>query len=275
VESGRVRNVLSIAGSDPSGGAGIQADLKTFAALGVYGCAVPAVLTAQNTRGVSRVFALPPDFLEAQLEDVLQDIRIDAVKIGMLGGRAAVQTVSEVLRRHSVPVVVLDPVLRASTGATLLDADAIATLRDELLPLTTLVTPNAAEAGVLLGREATTSVAEAADAARALVRLTLRGALVTGGHVGTGELCSDVLCWDGEITRYDVPRVPHDNHGTGCTLSSAIAAYLALGEPIDSACALAQRFVAAAMSASERLSAGRGKAPLWHSAPWPVSQGLV
>lgn len=260
----RVPNVLSIAGSDPAGGAGIQADLKTFAALEVYGCAVPAVLTAQNTRQVSRVFGLPGDFLEVQLRTLFDDVQIDAVKIGMLGSRDAVVIVARTLREYRPPTVVLDPVLRASTGAALLDDDALAALRCELLPLTTLVMPNAAEAGALLGRAAPRTVSDAESAAADLCRHGARAALVTGGHLELADVSTDVLHSDGEVTRFDIARVPHDNHGTGCTLSAALAAYLARGESLKNACALAQRFVASAMRESDRLAVGRGRSPVWH-----------
>jgi hydroxymethylpyrimidine/phosphomethylpyrimidine kinase len=264
---GATRNVLSIAGSDPSGGAGIQADLKTFAALGVYGCAIPAVLTAQNTRGVSSTYGISAGFLTEQLKAVFDDIRIDAVKIGMLGSATAIIAVAEALRRYPVPVVVLDPVMRASTGAPLIDEDAVRVLRGELFPMATLITPNSREAGILLGTDAPQSASEMAAAAIALSRFGAEGALVTGGHVGDADVVTDLLYWSGEITRFDSPRQSADNHGTGCTLSAAIAAYLARGESVASSCSLAQRFVGAAMAAADQLRVGSGTPPLWHRAP--------
>jgi hydroxymethylpyrimidine/phosphomethylpyrimidine kinase len=261
--SGRVPNVLSIGGSDPSGGAGIQADLKTFAALGVYGCAAVTALTAQNTLGVSAILATPTDFLRQQIDAVFSDVRIDAVKIGMLGSADAVRTVAASLREHRPPCVVLDPVARSSTGASLLDADAVGALRDELLPVVTLVAPNAAEAGVLLGRAAPRTIAEARDAAAVLAAIGPAAALVTGGHLEALDVCTDVLHHEASTWELHVPRVMSSGtHGTGCTLSSAIAALLASGHDLHAACGGAQRFVAAAIRASAELRVGRGVTPL-------------
>lgn len=262
-------NVLSIAGSDPSGGAGIQADLRTFAALGVYGCAVPAALTAQNTMGVSGIFQVPSDFLEQQLDTVFSDVHVAAVKVGMLGSADAVRAVAAALRRYRPGFVVLDPVLRASTGAPLLEPDAIGVLRDELFPLATVITPNAAETGALL-REPLPRVADAAAAAAAAARLgtvARCAVLVTGVLDDRGEpdraMSVDVLYHDGKTEELRVPRVESRNtHGTGCTLASAVAAYLALGRDLRSACAAAQQFVARAIAAGSRLHVGRGAGPV-------------
>ena len=261
--SSRVPNVLSIAGSDPSGGAGIQADLKTFAALGVYGCAVLTALTAQNTVEVSAVLPVPADFLRRQLEAVFTDVRVDAVKIGMLGAADAVRAVAAILRVYRPAFVVLDPVLRATTGAPLLDTDALVALRDELLPLVTVVTPNADEAGALLGIAAPRSVAEARAAASLLVARGVGAALVTGGHLADAEASVDVL-HDGRVVReLRVPRVPSAGiHGTGCTLSSAVAALLAQGRELPQACAEAQQFVAASITRGADLRVGRGVGPV-------------
>lgn len=261
--SSRVPNVLSVAGSDPSGGAGIQADLKTFAALGAYGCAVITALTAQNTVELSAVFPIPPEFLSLQLEAVFTDIQVDAVKIGMLGSADAVRAVAAVLRVYRPAFVVLDPVLRASTGASLLDSDALDVLRGELLPLVTVVTPNADETGALLGIAAPRSVAEAREAANLLTELGVGAALVTGGHLADTEFSVDVL-HDGHVVReLRVPRVPiAGTHGTGCTLSSAVAALLALGHGLPRACAEAQQFVAASIARGGDLQVGRGVGPV-------------
>ena len=260
---GTVRNVLSIAGSDPSGGAGIQADLKTFAALGVYGCAAVTALTAQNTMGVFGVFPVPGEFLRQQLDAVFADVRIDAVKIGMLGSAAAIRTIAEVLRIHQPRFVVLDPVLRATTGAQLLATDAIATLCDELLPLVTLVTPNATEAGALVGVNAPRTVTGARDVAALLVKRGARAVLITGGHLEDDAHSVDVLHDGLRIYTTSVERVPAgDTHGTGCTLSSAIAALLARGRALPEACAEAQQFVADAIVRSVDLSAGDGARPV-------------
>lgn len=258
-----VPNLLSIAGSDPSGGAGIQADLKTFAALGVHGCAVIAALTAQSTRGVTAVWPVPAAFLAQQLETLLADVHVAAVKIGMLGTADAVHTVAEVLRRRAMSFVVLDPVMMASAGGRLLDAGGIDALRRELLPLATLVTPNTEEAGILLGRAAPRSVDEARRAALALHEAGAARVLVTGGHLVAGEECVDVLYDDGRLTELRTARVAGPGtHGTGCTLSSAIAALLAQGIALPEACARAQRFVAAGIAASGALAVGAGRGPV-------------
>lgn len=265
----RTPTVLSIAGSDPSGGAGIQADLKTFAALGVYGCAVPVALTAQNTRGVSDVMFVGVDFIARQIDVVLEDITVDVVKIGMLGTAATVRVVAEALRRHSIGTVVLDPVLRASEGAhgnapgELLDEDGLAELRASLLPLATIVTPNTYEAGVLARTQSPTSVEAAEITARAIHAFGVRNVLVTGGHLDH-ELSSVDVLFDGARTvRFAVPRVRDARvHGAGCTLSSAIAALLARGRTVDEACEKGQRFTAAAIVAAETLTVGGGARPV-------------
>ena len=258
-----VPNVLSIAGSDPSGGAGIQADLKTFAALGVFGCAAITALTAQNTVRVSGVLAVPADFLRAQLESVFTDIDIAAVKIGMLGNADAVHVVAEALRRHRPPFVVLDPVFHASTGASLLDSTALEALWNELLPLVSVVTPNAFEAGALLGIGAPRSVGDAAAAAERIVARGVRAALVTGGHLERRDICIDVLHDGNAVAEFRVPRVEAaGTHGTGCVLSSAIAAFVANGMSLHAACASAQRVAAESVARSVELRVGHGVGPV-------------
>ena len=259
-----VPNVLSIAGSDPSGGAGIQADLRTFAALGVYGCAALTALTAQNTIVVSAVFPVPADFVRQQLEAVFSDIELSAVKIGMLGSLAAARVVAGILRAYSPPFVVLDPVMRAGTGAILLEDDALLALRDELMPLATIVTPNAFEAGMLAGTPAPRSVSEAHDAAQRLVAHGARAVLVTGGHLDEPDVSVDVLHTGSDTFEYRVPRIAATRtHGTGCTLSSAITALLACGHALPDACERAQRFVADAIARRDELDAGHGAAPVY------------
>jgi hydroxymethylpyrimidine/phosphomethylpyrimidine kinase len=259
----RVPNVLSIAGSDPSGGAGIQADLKTFSALGAYGCAAPTALTVQNTIEVSRVFPVPPDVVRGQIEAVFADVRIDAVKVGMLGSRDAVCVVADILRSVRPPVVVVDPVLRASSGARLIDDESIRVLVSELLPLATVVTPNTCESAVLLGIPEPRSLDAARLAAGRLVAAGVRAALVTGGHLDDAEFAVDVL-HDGQTVReLRAPRVTMATlHGTGCTLSSALAVFLARGLPIGDACAAAQRFVAESIARGGELTVGRGAGPV-------------
>lgn len=257
-----VPNVLSIAGSDPTGGAGIQGDLKTFAVLGVHGCAVPAALTAQSTSGVHAVLPVPASFVTLQLEVLLDDVDVAAVKIGVLGNAAVVRAVAAVLRRYAPAHVVLDPVLRAGVGGTLLDDGGLEALRDELLPLVHLVTPNAMEAGALLGVAAPRTAEETGHMAERLVALGAGSALVTGGHLRDAALCVDVLATADGLHAFRTTRVPGGGaHGTGCTLSSAIAALLARGWTLPAACAEAQAVVAQAMYDSPQLSVGHGPGP--------------
>lgn len=242
--------VLSIAGSDPSGGAGVQADLRTFAALGVDAGAVIAVLTAQNAREVLAVLAVPADFITLQIDAVFAESDIAAVKVGMLGDASTVRAVAAALRAHHPRHVVVDPVLRSTSGAPLLAPAAVEVSRHELLPLATVVTPNAAEAGVLLERAAPASLREMREAAEALCALGPMWALVTGGHVAAGADCVDVLAGAPGIHELRTPRIPGaDRHGTGCVLSSAIAAHLARGWDVPRSCAAAQGFVAAMLVA--------------------------
>jgi hydroxymethylpyrimidine/phosphomethylpyrimidine kinase len=268
-----VPNVLTIAGSDPSGGAGIQADLRTFAALGVFGCAAVSLLTAQNTHEVTGFLATPADFVTLQLETLFADVAIDAVKIGALGNAPVVSAVAGALRSQQIANVVLDPVVRAGNGAPLLDDAGVAALHRELLPLVLLVTPNAAEAGILARMPAPVGREDARDVARALHAAGAENILLTGGHIDDGRDCVDLL-FDGEhFHELRVPRVPTERlHGTGCTLSSAIAALLARGLSLPDACAEAQRFVAAAIDESGRLDVGHGARPLHQMAGlWSTS----
>ena len=254
---------LTIAGSDPSGGAGLQADLKTFAALDVYGAAVVAALTAQNTCGVRARLDVAPDFVAAQLDAVLDDLPVGAVKTGMLGRAAIVDVVAERLaaRRPRLPLVV-DPVLAATSGDPLAEPGLAARLAERLLPLATLVTPNLAEAEALVGRRVGTP-AEMRDAARALVDRGARAALVTGGHLP--DDARDVL-FDGaayhDLVAARVPISP--THGTGCTLSAAVAANLARGLDLVAAVTDAKTFVGRALVAARPV--GRGAVPLDHGA---------
>jgi len=252
---------LSIAGSDPSGGAGIQADLKTFAAYRVYGAAVLTALTAQNTRGVRGVQIVPSAFIGAQLDAVLDDLAVHAIKTGMLADDASVRAVAERLARVPAIALVVDPVLVSTSGHALADASTVPALRDALLPLAHLVTPNLAEAEALLAAPVR-SRADMQDAARALVALGARAALVKGGHLEGSAY--DVLYANGRITELDAPRIAVDStHGTGCTLSAAVAAGLARGEPLAAAVARAKRYVS--RSLARALAVGKGLRPLDHS----------
>lgn len=248
--------LLTIAGSDSGGGAGIQADLKTFAAHRVYGMSVITAVTAQNTRQVTAVEVLPPAMVVAQIDAVLGDIGADAVKIGMLANAEIVGAVAGALRRHGVETVVLDPVMVAKSGDALLADEAVAALRDELLPLATVVTPNLPEAERLAGQPVA-SESERLAAARALAA-SGPAVLLKGGH-GLGDEVVDLL-WDGrEVHRFRHARQPTSStHGTGCTLSSAVAARLAWGEPLADAVRGAIVYLQGAIRAAYPLGHGHG-----------------
>jgi hydroxymethylpyrimidine/phosphomethylpyrimidine kinase len=257
--------VLTIAGSDPSGGAGVQGDLKTFAALGAYGCAVVTLLTAQNTLGVIGVFPVAADVVRAQLDSVLDDVTVGAVKIGALGTADVVRVVADALRTRSVPFIVVDPVIRSSSGATLLDDEAVAAMRSCLLPLATVITPNRAEAGVLLEAHAPNSTADALDVASLLLHLGPKVAVVTGGDAD--ERMSTDVVGDGDgVWLLESERVPTRNdHGTGCAFSSAIAVGLATHGDVTEALRDAKAFVTAALLSADTLSIGLGRGPVNHS----------
>lgn len=248
----RMVPVLSIAGSDPGGGAGIQADLRTFALHGVYGCAAITALTVQDPQSVHEVRPVDAEFVARQMNGVFDALDIRAVKTGMLATGAVVRAVARVLRSAAAPHIVVDPVMRATAGAPLLDDDGLDAMRTALLPVTSVLTPNGAEVAALLGTPPPDTVAAMRAAAAALRRFGPRWVLVTGGHVAAGDACVDVLAGPDGVVELRVPRVPTAGmHGSGCTLSSAIAARLALGETVPDACARAQRFVAAAIAAAE------------------------
>jgi hydroxymethylpyrimidine/phosphomethylpyrimidine kinase len=254
---------LTIAGSDSSGGAGIQADLKTFHALGVYGTSAITALTAQSTRGVSGIFPVDAAFVALQIDTTVEDIPPDAVKTGMLATAAIVEIVADAAERHRFPAFVVDPVMVATTGARLLADDAVDAVRARLLPLATLATPNAPEAGVLLGRTVETPDDQEA-AARALVdQLGARAALVKGGDL-EGKTLTDVL-YDGErVEIFRDPRiVTTSTHGSGCALASAIAALLARGETLDAAVARARAWVRRGIETAPPLGHGRGPLDLF------------
>ncbi|MEO7083697.1 MAG: bifunctional hydroxymethylpyrimidine kinase/phosphomethylpyrimidine kinase, partial [Gemmatimonadaceae bacterium] len=227
-------SVLSIAGSDPSGGAGIQADLKTFAAFSVYGTAAITAVTAQNSRAVAGVLPIDAAFVRLQLQTAFDDAEFDAIKIGMLGNADVAAAVADAIASNGNENIVLDPVLMSTSGRSLLEGDGVDVLRERLFPLALLVTPNASEAGVLLDRAAPTSIDEMHQASHDLLALGSRWVLVKGGHVGDGNLSVDVLCGrNGETHELRVPRVVGAGwRGTGCTLSSAIAALVATGHDV-------------------------------------------
>ena len=257
--------VLSIAGSDSGGGAGIQADLKTFAALGCYGMTAITALTAQNTLGVRAIHGVPPQMLRDQIDAVVEDLGVHAVKIGMLHSPDIVQAVAAAIDRHALARVVLDPVMVATSGAVLIDNPAIAALVRELFGRAVLVTPNLDEAALLVGRPLDSEQAMEA-AAHELLAKGARAVLLKGGHLA-GDVVSDVLITQDGVTHWmRGPRIHSANtHGTGCTLSSAIAAYLALGQPLLEAVKAARVYVRAALQAGAQVKTGAGSGPLNHS----------
>ena len=258
-----IRNVLSIAGSDPSGGAGIQADLKTFAAHGAYGMAVITALTAQNTRGVSAVHVPPVDFLVAQIDSIFADVEVHAVKLGMLATAQIAAAGAERLAAQGARNEVLDPVLVATSGDSLGAPGVVEAMLEKLFPVATLVTPNLPEAARLTGSAEPVDEAAQEQLAR---QLAARGpaVLVKGGHF-SGDSAADVLVDDGRVTWVRAPRVATKNtHGTGCTLSSAIAARLAQGASLAQAVSDAKEWLTLALRHADELSVGHGHGPVHH-----------
>jgi hydroxymethylpyrimidine/phosphomethylpyrimidine kinase len=271
----RLPIALTVAGSDSGGGAGIQADLKTFAALGVYGASAVTALTAQNTQGVEAIHYPPPEIVRAQIDAILEDFDVVAVKIGMLGNAEIASVVAERLpsplgaSRHLRPrgegrraFVVYDPVMTASSGDALSAASCIDAVRNALLPLVDCLTPNLAEAAALLGKPVAQSEADMARQGEALLKFGLRAVLMKGGHLESEEAI-DLLVTEGDIHRFAAPRLLSKNlHGTGCTLSSAIVANIVLGAPLSEAVAAAKAFVRQAIERSRDVVLGSGAGPL-------------
>ncbi|NQW02242.1 MAG: bifunctional hydroxymethylpyrimidine kinase/phosphomethylpyrimidine kinase [Rhodospirillales bacterium] len=255
---------LTIAGSDSGGGAGIQADLKAFSALGVYGTSVITAITAQNTRAVTAVHGVPVDIIAAQIDAVFDDIAVNAVKIGMLATAETIGTVAAGLKNKSVPVV-LDPVMIAKSGDALLQADAVAALRSQLLPIADLLTPNLPEAAVLLDAAPAKNTDELEAQGRALLALGPAAVLMKGGHA-EGPECVDLLILkDAAPIAYRAPRINTKNtHGTGCTLSAAIAAGLAKGLTLPEAVKEAHAYLHGAIAAADGLGVGSGHGPVHH-----------
>jgi hydroxymethylpyrimidine/phosphomethylpyrimidine kinase len=256
--------VLSIAGSDSGGGAGIQADLKTFSALGCYGMTAITAITAQNTQGVRAIHGVPPDLLKAQIEAVVEDIGVDAVKIGMLHSPEVVQVVAWAIRYYGLKKVVLDPVMVATSGDRLIAEETVQVLVKELFPLVGVITPNLDEAELLLGH-AITGVNALEPAGAELLALGAKAVLLKGGHL-RGDQVVDVLLQPGLPTlRMATTRIESRNvHGTGCTLSSAIAAYLALGLDLVQAVTQARSYILKAIAAGADVRTGHGHGPLNH-----------
>ncbi len=255
---------LTIAGSDSSGGAGIQADLKTFAALGVYGASVITALTAQDTRGVSAIHAVPPEFVTAQIDAVFGDLDVGAVKIGMVAQSSTIEAIAASLRRYAPRHVVLDPVMVATSGDRLLAEDAVEALRTKLIPRACLITPNLPEAAALLGEDVATQAADIERQGRRLLSMGCPAVLIKGGH-GAGDESVDYLIEAKRTIAFAAPRLATKNtHGTGCSLSSAIAADLSKGEDIETAVGNAKSWISAAIAAADRLTVGHGRGPIHH-----------
>jgi hydroxymethylpyrimidine/phosphomethylpyrimidine kinase len=262
-----IPNVLTIAGTDPSGGAGIQADLKTFSALGAFGTCVTTAVVAQNTQGVEAVHQVPADFVERQLQTLLVDVRIDAVKIGMLGTAELVRCVAAGVRRMPGVPVVLDPVMVATSGDRLLATDAVEALRDELLPEAHLMTPNVPEAADLLAESEARDEASMLEQLQRLSQICPR-VLLKGGHLG-GDQSVDLLWVDGVVTRLTAPRVATTStHGTGCTLSAAVAALRPQRDDWVSTVSEAKEYLTCALRAADRLDVGKGHGPQHHFHAW-------
>ena len=277
-------HLLTIAGSDSSGGAGIQADLKTFAAHGCYGMSVITAVTAQNTTGVTAIQNIDPEVVEAQIDAVFQDIRVDGVKVGMVSNSALIRAIAQKMQQYAPPVLVVDPVMVATSGAKLIDDDAVAALTTRLFPLTTVITPNMPETEALLAQtmqertseddtestrllsEGIRTEADMETAARTLAEHFGCAVLVKGGH-GIKD-ANDVLVEpDGTVTWFTSPRIDNPNtHGTGCTLSSAIASHLALGETMPQAVRSAKEYLTGALA--EQLDLGHGAGPMDHAWRW-------
>ncbi|MGY6569738.1 MAG: bifunctional hydroxymethylpyrimidine kinase/phosphomethylpyrimidine kinase [Salinarimonas sp.] len=255
---------VTIAGSDSGGGAGIQADLKTFSALKVYGASVITALTAQNTQGVQGIHDVPAEFIAAQMDSVFSDLKVDAVKIGMLSQVGVIETVAAGIERHGMSRVVLDPVMVAASGDRLLSEDAIEALRTVLLPHAAIVTPNLPEAAALLGEAVAQDEETMLDQGKRILAMGPSAVLIKGGH-GSGIESTDLLIESTNVHRFPAPRIDTKNtHGTGCTLSSAIAAKLAQGYTLHPAVEAAKAYISAAIAAGRDLDIGQGHGPVHH-----------
>ncbi|OCG24887.1 bifunctional hydroxymethylpyrimidine kinase/phosphomethylpyrimidine kinase [Gilliamella sp. App2-1] len=259
---------LTIAGSDPSGGAGIQADLKTFSALGAYGMSVITALTAQSTQGVDAVLAIPPEFIEAQFNTLYQDIQIDSVKIGMLMNKEIVTTVHHLLKSNPIPIIILDTVMVAKGGYSLLKPDAITAIRELLLPLATIITPNLPEAAALLDCDEAKTEDDMQKQGCELLKLGCKAVLMKGGHLLSHE-SPDYLITQDSIIRMTFPRIQTKNtHGTGCTLSAAISALVPKYNNLEEAIKQAKNYLQGAISHADDLTIGKGDGPTHHFYHW-------
>lgn len=259
-----IANVLSIAGTDPTGGAGIQADIKTFSALGAYAMSVVTAVVAQNTQGVRGFVTLEPDFVAAQIDAVFEDVRVDAVKIGMVANAGIASAIADRLRHHGAKNIVLDPVMVAKSGDHLLAPEAVAAVREQLVPLSTVITPNLPEGAVLLDADPASTLNDMRRDVHALHRLGSQWVLLKGGHLQGSTDSTDLLHGDTGTTEYSASRIDTTNdHGTGCTLSAAIAALLPT-HSMEDAVRIAKCYMHGALAASGNLDVGQGHGPLHH-----------
>ncbi len=259
-----IPNVLTIAGSDPGGGAGIQADLKTFSALGVFGTTVLTALTAQNTRGVTGIHAVPISFIGQQIDTLFEDLSIDAVKIGMVGTVEVAVIIADRLKAHRAKNIVLDPVMVAKGGASLIDEHAVEALKEHLIPMARIITPNLPEGARLAGRPTPASAGEMESLVVRLHGLGPKYVLLKGGHL-SGRESIDLLFDGKQVLEFRAERIETRNtHGTGCTLSSALAAFLALGRTVEEAVREAKAYLTGAIRESHRLHVGHGHGPVHH-----------
>lgn len=262
-----IPNILSIAGSDPSGGAGIQADLKTFSALGCYGMSALTSLTAQNTQGVSAIYPIPADFVTAQIMAILTDIHVDSIKIGMLANQTICSTLADILKHHPIPFVVLDTVMIAKGGHPLVEPDAILAIRQQLLPLVDIITPNLPEAAALLECTPATTEQEMCEQGQKLLALGCKSVLMKGGHLNSPDSPDWLISKEG-MQRFAGPRHNTLNcHGTGCTLSAAIAALKPRHTLIDTI-QLAKAYISGALQQADNLNVGHGIGPTHHFFRW-------
>lgn len=257
--------VLTIAGSDSGGGAGIQADIKAISATGSYACSVITALTAQNTLGVDGIYPVDADFVSQQLDSVFSDLQVTAVKVGMLADSDVICAVAEKLRQYQPEHLVVDPVMVATSGDLLLQQSAIETLKSELLPLASVITPNLPEAAALTNSSLPESETEMLALTNKLRELNTRSVLLKGGHLDKESYSTDLLIQAATVSRLSHQRInTHNTHGTGCTLSSAIASYLAQGQPLQNAVQSGKDYITQAIAHADQLSIGKGHGPVHH-----------
>jgi hydroxymethylpyrimidine/phosphomethylpyrimidine kinase len=257
--------VLTIAGSDSGGGAGIQADIKAISATGSYACSVITALTAQNTQGVTGIYPISSEFVEQQLDAVFSDLNVIAVKVGMLSDSDIICSVAKKIKQYSPRYLVVDPVMVATSGDLLLKSSAIESLKSELLPLADVITPNLPEAAALINAKVPESEVEMTAMIDELRQLGAKSVLLKGGHLEKDENSTDLLILSDSIERLSTPRIETRNtHGTGCTLSSAIASYLAQGHELQAAVALGKQYITQAIIHADELNIGQGHGPVNH-----------